>query len=393
MTDPTFEDRIRSMLREAAPRDVPESLLRRAEVIPSTAPPVTSWQLRHHLWALAGLAAVLVVAAVAGTGLVLQGGVGDQSTPSPSSATPAPSSPAPSPSANPWLSDARINEAIRFREGVGLRSDPAWVRSVAERPDAVFEFGIPMTPDELAEFQLRNANADAVIETVKAYGTDHPDAWAGAYIDSDRNVVAMFTRDLDAHAVALRSRVGAGAPLIVRQVDWTDAELQAVFRRIRDDVHQRTWFLVHDIYPLGVGVDTVANQVSVEVSSARSDLDALLEARYDAVGMLAIDSDGTGARLMPTGTLAGRVIDATGTPVAFVDLELTSDVAGAGSLSDVGLRTDAKGRFEIPDVTAVTYYVLVYTYDEVSGKRVLGHAPATVRPDRTTKVTITIQKS
>ncbi len=391
MNDQAFEDHIRSMLHEAAPADVPVSLLLGAEAIPKTARPVTGWQPRRHLRALAGLAAVLVVTVIVGTGLTFRAAVSDRSTPSPPSATPAPSSPAPSPSVNPWLSGARITEAIRFREDFGLRSDLAWVRSVARMPDAMFEFGIPMTPDELATLQRRNASADAIIETVKSYGAEHPDAWAGAYIDSDRNVVAMFTQDLDVHEAALRSRLGPAAPLIVRGVDWTDVQLQAVFRRIQDDGLKRGWFLAHGIYPLGLGVDTIANQVEVEVSSARTDLDAVLEARYDAFGMLEITSDGTGARLMPTGTLAGRVVDATGAPVALAGIELTSDVTGAGTVSDVGMITDSKGRFEIPDVTAVTYDVIVYTFDSSDTKHVLGHAPATVLPGRTTNVTITIR--
>ncbi len=391
MADPAFEDRIRSMLREAGPEDVPESLRVRAAAIPHDVQPVAGWPPRQHLRALVSLAAVIVVAVIVGAGFVLRVGVSNSAPPSPPSVTPVPTSPAASPSANPWLADARINEAIQFREHSGLRSDLAWVRSVAQMPEAVFDYGIPMTPDELASLERENTDADAISKTVKAYGADHPEAWAGAYVDRDRTVVAMFTQDIEVHEAALRSRLGAEVPLIVRQVDWTDAELQAVVKRIHKEWLERSWFLAHDIYPLGLGVDTIANQVEVEVSSARTDLDAVLEARYDAAGMLEISSDGTGARLMPTGTLAGRVIDVTGAPVAGVDIELTSDIAGAGSIDDVGKRTNAKGRFEIYDVTAVVYDVIVYAFDDFGTKEMLGHARATVRPGRTTNVTITIQ--
>jgi len=401
MTDPSFERSVRSMLHESVPRDVPESMLVRARAIPQSPLPVGRPHWRWQLPTLAGIGAALVVTAVLATSMVFRGAVSDDPTPGsasaaslPASAPPSPSDPppsaTPSPSANPWLSEALISEAIQFRLRFGLRSDEAWVRTVAAMPDAetgIRAFGFPLTSDEVAVVERRSA----VVPTVETYGASHPDAWAGVYIDSDRHVVALFTRDLPMHNAALRSLLGPEAPL-VRGVEWTDAELQAVFGRIRDDVHQRKWLLAHDIYPLGVGVDTRANQVSVDVSSARTDLDKLLEARYDAVGMLTINSDGTGARLMPTGTLAGRVLDASGDPVAGVSIDLTSDVAGAGSHSETGSQTtDAEGRFEIPGVTAVTYDVLVYTFDEPDTKRVLGHAPATVRPDRTTTITIVIE--
>jgi hypothetical protein len=303
---------------------------------------------------------------------------------SPSSGTPTPS--------NAWLSDDRITLAIELREKLGLRSDLAWVREVAELPDAaaaVLEFGIPLSLDELRGLRERSATLDTVISAVMAYAAEYPEEWASLYVDpAEGVVVALFTDHIDEHEADLRASLGASAPLVVRKADWTRSDLEAVFEHIRVDVVEGTFFLENHVYPLGVGVDEAANQVAVDVSSARMDLDAFLEEHYVAWGMLAITSDGTGARLMPTGTLTGRVVDRDGEPVPGVVIELTSAVAGAGPVGDIGNATDSNGRFRFTDVTAVSYQVWVYTSEEVGNRKLLGSDHVTVQVDRETDITI-----
>jgi hypothetical protein len=132
--------------------------------------------------------------------------------------------------------DPRLAAAVAFREKIGLRSDLAWVRLVADDPAAqagIPSVGVPLMPDELAALEQRASTAKAVALVVEDYIADHPEQYAGHYIDPASGVVtAMFTEAIPAHEAALLARVRPGAPLRVRLARWTMAELGAVQARI-----------------------------------------------------------------------------------------------------------------------------------------------------------------
>lgn len=302
--------------------------------------------------------------------------------------------PSPSPSANSWLSDQAITRAIEFREKLGLQFNEAWVRQVAEMPEAaegVLVYSVPLTTVELDVLERRATAIDAVLDAVEEYGEAHPEDWGGVTKEpTTGTVVARFSDNLEQHEAELRSMLRPDARLTLLKVRWSLVDLAPVFERIHDDWIGGSWLLDHGIYTIALGVDTVKNQVTLEVSSARSDLDALLEDRYDAAQMLTVTADGTGVRLLPTGTLRGRVVDGDGRPVEAAQIELESSVAGTHATGDVGIETNEAGRFLFLDIPAVDYTVRVYSGDSLSTRTLLGSRRVTVAADTTTNVEVPI---
>ena len=49
----------------------------------------------------------------------------------------------------PACLDPSIEEAIAFREQMGLRADLGWVQAVAANPDATEDWGVPLLPFEI----------------------------------------------------------------------------------------------------------------------------------------------------------------------------------------------------------------------------------------------------
>jgi hypothetical protein len=300
----------------------------------------------------------------------------------------------PSPSPNPWLTEAQIAAAVKFRLSVGLRSDAGWVREVAQNPAAsagILAYNVPLLPAEVDAVKDRSTDLHAILDIFREYGALHPSEWAGATQEPSTNsVTARFTANLDTHRANLRNWLPPGARVNLVQVRWSLRDLEAVRDRIDEDWGS-DWLEDHDIYPLGLGINSSTNQVELDVSSARADLDAFLEGRYEAPTMLAITSDGTGVRLLPKGTLAGIVVHANGEPAGGLLLALAPSVPGAGAHGDVGYGTNAAGRFRFERIEAVTYTVLVYTDAPADEATLLGSSdPVAVKAGTTTNVRVVI---
>src|SRR5438132_576211 len=125
-------------------------------------------------------------------------------------------------------------EAIRFRTDFSLRSDLAYVRAVAIDPRASTQFGVPLLPEEIAELNARSANADAVRDVVTAEADAHPEDYCGRYIDN-ANFGALTTTwraNLEAHAAAIRAKVGPAARLAFRPCRFTQAELDDLMDKL-----------------------------------------------------------------------------------------------------------------------------------------------------------------
>lgn len=248
------------------------------------------------------------------------------------------------------------SDAVRFRKEVGLRSDVAWVRSVAANPAASsVEFAIPMMPEEIAELNARGANADAVVGIVQAYAAEHADEFGGLYLDQAQGggaVTSLWTAHLDQHAAAILTLVRPGARIAFRPARFTEAELNALQGRISTDWE---WMRVVDIAWVGSGVDVIGNRVEIYLSSTRPDAAAIVAAHYAVPpGMLSVISDGTGAALIPRGTVRGRVLDQALQPpgAAFAGeliLQWTSDGPGdCGGPGDIGFGVEPDGTFQVP---------------------------------------------
>jgi hypothetical protein len=302
----------------------------------------------------------------------------------------------PTPTANPWLDADRLSRAVAFRQKSGLRADEAWVRQVAANPDAqdgVIAYGVPLTPDELRAFEARITDVEAVRTVVDEYGKAHAADWAGSTQDIATGIVtARFAAPIAPYEAALWARVPPNARLSVVQVNWSLQSLEAIELKLRDDmVAGSPWFAENGMVVIGGGIDVRQNQLAIQVSSRRTDVDDLLEARYGAMGMLAVAADGTGVLLLPKGNLVGRVIDQAGAPVVGASIELEGSIPGAGPGGDVGYQTSSTGRFRVDEIPAITYALRVYTSGELNTRVLLAMQNVTVVRGETTNVTVVVK--
>jgi hypothetical protein len=247
--------------------------------------------------------------------------------------------------------DAATAEAVRQRIEYGLRHDVFWVEHVAGQPDHTMAWGFPMLPSEETLLFSRNPRTEVVQAALARYG--HVDEFGGLWIDQSIGgvVVLAWTRDLARHESAMRAELPACFPVLFRQVTWSEVELRDLQDRIAADWD---WFAEIPAAPQGVGADVTESVVEIDVSSANPAAADIILAHYGApAGMLRVRSDGTGAALLPTGTVRGVVVLADGSP--------PGDAAGSFHLSDapggdpgwcgggdVGYGVAEDGSFEYP---------------------------------------------
>ena len=222
-----------------------------------------------------------------------------------------------------------IAYAIHQRQLFGLRADEAWVEQVAADPTATFLLDFPMTPAEATAFDARQASFDEVAAAVQAYAPTVAGQYGGGYIDNAAGkVVALFTSDPEKHRLAILARLGKDAPLVTRQVSYTEAALRALQERVMSD---RAW-LPKNAALQSVGVDTIKNRTFVELSSADPTVPALVVAHYGVpADEIEVTIDGTGAALIPQGTIDLTVDLGKGakTPTTGFDLGFTGDGPGS----------------------------------------------------------------
>jgi len=261
----------------------------------------------------------------------------------------------PSPSASP-IETPSPNEAdaIRIRTEFGLRSDVAYIRQVAADPTASsVQFSVPMLPAEIAEINRRMLSVDAIRGLVVRYTEDHPEEFAGIYIDHDNGgaLTTMWTGHLDQHAAAIRELVSGSKAVAFRSARHSYRDLYAIQERIAADWE---WMRAFEIAPTGVGVDILKNVVEVDISSANENATTLILDHYQlGPEFLEVISDGTGAALLQWGTVRGRVVDilgqAPGERIAGeLILQWTSDGPGDCGSGDIGFGLGPDGSFEVP---------------------------------------------
>jgi hypothetical protein len=222
-----------------------------------------------------------------------------------------PPSPTPTPA---WMSTDRIADAIRFRTSVGFRADEAYVRQLSGDPSTalgVSLYGVPLTAAEIAELDKRARNEDLVAGTLTRYGEDHPDDWAGTFIDQAGGgmVVIRFTGDLDEHRFALSKVVNPAAHWEVRAASWSVAELESRRRAIEAD---RDWFETIKASYVRSATPAIDNVLEVRISSANPAAPDLVMQHFNGAGWLRVVSDGIGSWDGPRGDLRVQVTDATG---------------------------------------------------------------------------------
>jgi hypothetical protein len=246
--------------------------------------------------------------------------------------------------------DHLTREALRIRTQYGLRHDLAWIRDVAADPTATDEFGTPLLASESAALFGRNALPEPVKAALDRYG--HVDEFGGLYIDNAAGgfVVVLWTGDTSALEAALRVQLPRCHKVAFRQVRWSELELRRWQDRIAADVD---WMETIPARWTSVGVNVSENTVEVDVSSSVLDVADRVIAHYNAPdGMIRVTSDGTGAHLLPYGTVIGRVLRADGSPPGrnslMLDAGSSDDPPGWCGGGDVGYGVLEDGSFEYP---------------------------------------------
>jgi hypothetical protein len=199
------------------------------------------------------------------------------------------------------------------------------VRTVAADPGADrTTFGVPLTVAEVAELWRRSWTAEGLKDAILPYALAQPD-YGGAWIDHERGglFVVQFSSSLLEHQAAILPLTRPGAAYEVRQVRWSQAELDVAKSRISGD---SAWFETLPAYLLGVGLDIRANRVTIEVSSADPEVATRIWTHYGlGSDILTVTSDGTGVLLMDPGALAIRAVDRAGKPVVGLACVVSTD--------------------------------------------------------------------
>lgn len=264
--------------------------------------------------------------------------------------------------------DAAELDAQRFREGFGLRSDPAWIRQVAVDPSADrTTFGVPLTHDEVAELNRRSMTAEELQQTVLAYALAQPE-YAGAWIDHGRAgmFVVQFSGSILEHQLEIMSRVRPGAQIEVRQVRWSWAQLLEFSDRISGS---EQWMESIPAYLVGYGPEMVLNRVEIEISSADPAAADKIKAHFGWTDdILIVESDGTGILLEANGTLEVHAVDPAGKPVPGLECVMVSDAKNATESRPLPMPTTDDEGVCSREVAPTGYTIQLET----------GHAPPTV---------------
>ena len=179
------------------------------------------------------------------------------------------------------LSPEEVAQAIAVRREFGLREDEAWVRAVAANPTAVMDFGVPLMPFERDEIMRRPNGEEGITAALQDYLAEHADVSGGLYIDQARGgiVTILVTDDPAPHQAALAELLGADAPVAVRQVRWTEAELNDLQERISAD---QAFLASLPAQMKSSGVFIIDNIVELSISSAVPDAGERIAAHFGA---------------------------------------------------------------------------------------------------------------
>jgi hypothetical protein len=293
---------------------------------------------------------------------------------------------APSQEAAASLSQAELAYSRQLRKQWGLRSDDAWIRTVADDPASAIglrEFGVAMTPTEVAGIFGRARDAEAVKAVVRAYGARVPEDWAGMFVDQQHGgvLVAQFTDNLDQHRMALAALLHPDAALEVRAVRWSVAELEAQAREIESD---RDWFQSIDAELYATDVDLIENKVRVRIKSDNVAASDLVLAHFPKASVFVEQDKPSWAG--PLGSLKVLVLDASGRPMPNLLCRPIAVAADAG-LGDSGAFSDAGGICSFDQIPSTTFRIDIQ--NQVEGRWIsVGEGIVSVPPDGAASLTI-----
>ena len=254
--------------------------------------------------------------------------------------------------------DAAIADAMVTRALYGLRADEAWARQVAVDPTAqagIVEFGIPLTPAELADIRSRRWDENVLL-SARGYCLSVPKDCAGTYNNlKGSGVVVDIAHDVERHRQVLSNMVSDPSLIYVRDVEWSLAELQDFIGVVEAD---QAWFDTIGVQYLQVDRSINDNFVHVDYWAPNDRASAAIEAHFGHPTWLVARWIGPPPWAGPRADLVLRITDSTGQPVTDIrcDLRPQNPMADNG-FAEFIFTTDASGVCDIQDIPAVAYRV------------------------------------
>ncbi|MGZ8514293.1 MAG: hypothetical protein ACXW4H_04225 [Candidatus Limnocylindrales bacterium] len=289
--------------------------------------------------------------------------------------------------------DAQLQHTIDLRRSLGLRSDLAWIEAVAADPRATTTLlFIPLLPEEEAEVVAADASDHAVAAVVNEYANLHLDEFAGMYIDRESNagVVSLWTGHLAEHEAAIRARLAPGARASFLQVEYSEAYLRSVQDRVVADID---WMRSIPAVMQSAYVDTIRDVTVLSVSSANPRAVELIQSHFGLGAAFEATSDGTGAALIPWGTVEGRVRTRAGDVPGPAEYNLRWHGTGPGDCGggDVGYGVSDLGTFTLPCQQGT--WMIEVTVPDGNDWRSIGEGTVAVTADHTSKLDIVLTEA
>jgi hypothetical protein len=286
-----------------------------------------------------------------------------------------------------------VAAAIDMRKQYGLRAEVAYVVGVASNPLATTDvLGIPLLPAEVADLRARGADRDKLWSTVQSYGEQHPDTWAGMYLDEagGGDVVTWFTKDVAMHEAAIRGLTGPFARVRVEPAARTLADLHGKADRIESE---RAWFTAAGAPLSFAEVSQPDNDVIAYVSSADPHVASTITSHFGGEGWLKVVSDGLGQWTGGTGDLRIQLVDPAGDAVGpkgddewHCKVKPDDPAAWSGGPGVAG----PNGICTFSDPLGATGYDVTVVRLSGLDEQVIGRSRVTVVKDRTTDITIRV---
>jgi hypothetical protein len=293
----------------------------------------------------------------------------------------------------PTLADATaeaVNEEaalewIAFREQYELRSDRAWVLSVAGNPLSVNDTGIPLLPYELVELGSVNIRLSELIPAVQAYGPTRPSVYAGTIVHG-ATVVLLVAGPTDEHEAALRALLPEAHDWEVRSVRWSLASLESFVDIVKA---HRPWFEAKGLLVPNTSPDEGRNQVLVDYLAPAEEMGEVIRQRLGDPDWLELRYSGPLPWDGPPGRLEVRVVDEAGEPVEGIYCEAIPVDPTVNAETGDAFNTSAEGICSQPGLPVTRYRIVANQLIE-GEPHPLAEVTLTVVADTVTRTSIVV---
>ena len=179
-----------------------------------------------------------------------------------------------------------IEAQLDFRRLIGFRAGEPFVRDLNAHPERhgasshrIETYGHPMTGPERIELRIRR-ELEAEAATIKQYGEEHSDSFAGSYLDQRGGGLMRvgFTRDVEHHIEQLAGRMSRHPDRLRGfSSEFTEEALRATKARVLADAKT----LIQEGVKLAmVSTATSRNRTVVGVTDVTAEQRAMLQDRY-----------------------------------------------------------------------------------------------------------------